>query len=396
MDGVDNWAMLSEGAGSARHEVLLDLQATACNGKGAQGAATPCNVPGSGALRVGRWKLIHGHAGVWSAGEGAGGAWCTARTGVAGAGKPVPFPLPANESNPWCPYGWTPPPGSGLLPQPAPEVATAGCKVGPGTTGNCSMPPDSHYLSGGTMLFDVVADMEERHDVAAANPGVVAQLLARLQQFNASHCGGQRCLPDNAGGARGTPTKNPSQHGATAVWLPWRGNTNPARCDTNRSSLVPTPPPTPVPAPTPAPQAGLHSSLAVADIGVAPAAAGGLALRGTGWCWYAALAGGGVPAMTVRVSVDGALAGTTLANITRPKLMSQTGAPNNEHGFDLSSLGGAAAAAAAAALGAHDGSVHRLDLDAYLDATPTASAKTAPLRGSPLCFRAGMQVPCPQ
>ena len=62
LDGKNQWPMLSEsGVPSSRNEVLLDLQATACNRD-----SSICAVPGSGAIRVGKWKLIHGHAGVWS------------------------------------------------------------------------------------------------------------------------------------------------------------------------------------------------------------------------------------------------------------------------------------------------------------------------------------------
>jgi hypothetical protein len=50
------------------------------------------------------------------------------------------------------------------------------------------MPRDASYLTGLTMLFDIVADMYEEHNVAAENPDVVARLLSRLQQFNTSHC----------------------------------------------------------------------------------------------------------------------------------------------------------------------------------------------------------------
>jgi hypothetical protein len=50
------------------------------------------------------------------------------------------------------------------------------------------MPRDSGYLTGQSLLFDVVADMYEEYNVAAENPDVVARLMARLQRFNTSHC----------------------------------------------------------------------------------------------------------------------------------------------------------------------------------------------------------------
>ena len=46
------------GAPSARTEVLLDLQATAQWGP-------QTRIPGMGALRQGKWKLLHGHTAVW-------------------------------------------------------------------------------------------------------------------------------------------------------------------------------------------------------------------------------------------------------------------------------------------------------------------------------------------
>jgi len=375
LDGVDQWAMLSMGAPSARTEVLLDLQTTAC----IHAAGVPCDVPGSGAIRVGKWKLMHGHSGVWDAplsspsGKSSG---CTARSGFANA-KSFPFPVPANESNPWCPFGWTPPPradGKYELPIPAPDI---GCT--PGVL-PCAMPVTAGYLAGHTMLFDVEADMFEEHDVAAANPDVVAKLLARLQVFNSSHCGGSRCEPDDAGGPKGKPA-GPTVSGLP-LWLPWRGDPAPAMCDTDR-----TPPPTPPtpPAPGPGPKAALHSSTE-SSTGLVKAAVG-LTLQGGGWCWDGAWTGGGVPPMTVRLSVDGTATASVLANVTRSGLPAKTGAPNPEHGFALLESGSWVDTLGSAGK-------HRLDLDVFLSPSPTEKTQTTPLKGSPLCFQDGDKVSC--
>jgi len=57
--------MISTGAPSARTEVLLDLQALVpwCGAKGMEACTT--QVPGTSALRMGQYKLIHGHAAIW-------------------------------------------------------------------------------------------------------------------------------------------------------------------------------------------------------------------------------------------------------------------------------------------------------------------------------------------
>ena len=55
LDGVDQWASFSQGLPSPRSEVLITLDPTNCFLRGA-----PCNIPGQGAYRVGKYKLIHG------------------------------------------------------------------------------------------------------------------------------------------------------------------------------------------------------------------------------------------------------------------------------------------------------------------------------------------------
>jgi len=101
---------------------------------------------------------------------------------------------------------------------------------------------------------DLEADPFEHDDVAAENPAVVAKLMARLQQFNNSGCGGSRCLPDKGRpgiGPQGRPTTNPALMGGAPVWLPWRGDKDPAKCSTDRRA-----PPAP-----PDPIADLHSHI---------------------------------------------------------------------------------------------------------------------------------------
>ena len=141
LDGVNQWAMLSLGAPSARTEVLLGLASTTCIRK-----PTPCLVPGEGAIRIGKWKLIHGHLGGFT---GAVPDPCAARSGHGqAAGKTFPLPIPANESAPICVFGWNPPPradGQYELPRWPKDLD---CDSLP-----CAMPPNSTYLSGRTMLF---------------------------------------------------------------------------------------------------------------------------------------------------------------------------------------------------------------------------------------------------
>merc|ERR1719152_108021 len=100
------------------------------------------------------------------------------------------------------------------------------------------MPANSTYITGRTMLFDVVDDMTEEHDVAAENPAIVARLLARLQTYNLTHCNGGPCPDDKKrpGALRppGLPTTDPSVMGQTPVWLPYRGDPSPGKCSTDR------------------------------------------------------------------------------------------------------------------------------------------------------------------
>ena len=383
-DGVNQWKMLSEGAASARTEVLLDLQTTSCwNLPGP--TQTPCNVPGSGALRVGKWKLLHGHTAVWSkvAPGGVGGmtaAYCALRNGMAAGGHPT-LPITAETSPPWCANGWTPPPQTTGYESPTPPP-DSGCTGLPCTLNQTTSP----YLTGGTFLFDVVNDPFEHNDVAAANPTVVATLLARLSQINSTHCGGNRCEPVVSLGPKGTPTNTttqpqpdapppPPSGTSTLVWTPWRGDPIPAHCDTNTSSSVPVP--------TPAPQ-GFRGNLDFKFPKITPKD-----VLIAGWCYDTTFQpGNGVPPMTVQIIIDGAYVVQELvANVDRGSAFpGKSGAPNSEHGYSY-----ALNASWVATLGGKG--LHRLDVNAYLEQPPFAAGaapKTYPMIGSPACYRDGV------
>ena len=83
------------------------------------------------------------------------------------------------------------------------------------------------------MLFDVVEDMAERHNLAAKYPHIVQRLLQRLQTYNNTHCGGLRCQPDNAGGPLGQPSTKGGPHGVPCLVAMAR-KFNPQACDTDR------------------------------------------------------------------------------------------------------------------------------------------------------------------
>ena len=89
--------------------------------------------------------------------------------------------------------------------------------------------------------------------------------------------------------------------------------------------------------------------------------------------------------MTVRLSVDGRVVMTTLANLTKKELMNATGAPNREHGFAINTASRWVQTLSSKGR-------HKLDLDVFLDETSSAASPTAALRGSPLCFMNGKPV----
>ena len=225
------WGMISRGEPSPRKEALLHLQSATFAGSR---LIINTSIPGNGAIRVDegdrQWKLLHGHQ--VSPMKGSSVTPCTARSG-SGSGGNKTFPHPPilpNESSAWCPFGWTPPPrsdGKAELPRWPADVK---CTALP-----CVLPDDSPYLTGGhTLLFDLSNDMYEEHDVSAQHPDVVARLLARLEYYNHSHCGGATCPSDPGkfwAGCRGNATVDPK---LGSVWLPWQGNPTPSVCDTNR------------------------------------------------------------------------------------------------------------------------------------------------------------------
>ena len=222
LDGMNVWESLSTGVVSPRQEVLINLCPTTCFPSGA------CNIPGMGAIRVGQYKLIHGHVGVYYAPEAPTGtnvstAFCGPRDG---SSQPDSFPLntSAKLSPPFCPAGWVPPVGSTTPIIPPPDVQS--CHDAEGNPVTPCRIDGSDYLTGGTWLFDVVNDPFETNNIAAQNPTIVQQLLAKLMAFNATKIPQSNSPQD--------PASNPAKFGG--VWTPWRGNPDPTICDPNTTN----------------------------------------------------------------------------------------------------------------------------------------------------------------
>ena len=307
LDGMDILTSLTTGAPSPRTSALLYLDPFSCFT-----APSPCAIPGQGAIRVGRYKLLHGHVAQYmSATNNVSGAFCGARDGVA-QGSTVPLPVPPAHTPSFCPAGWVNPPGSATLPpvEPPPGAPPACAALPP--QGGCRLDPADPLLAGGTWLYDVVADPTERVDLAPTHPELVAQLLAALAAFNAS-------APPQAHSAQ-DPAAAPARHGG--FWTPWRGNPTPSVCDPN--TTAPGPPP---------PSDNLHSAL---DGLVLPAAAGGV-LGVRGWAWSAADGAGGRAHLNVTLRMSNGVGelGSAPCVLLRPQLVNATGAPDNFHGFML-------------------------------------------------------------
>jgi hypothetical protein len=84
-------------------------------------------------------------------------------------------------------------------------------------------------------LFDIAADPLELCNLAASRPAVASQLLARLEQYNATAVPALD-PPDD-------PASHPAKHGGS--WSPWCPDSG---CVAPKPT--PTPPPPPLPAPT--------------------------------------------------------------------------------------------------------------------------------------------------
>lgn len=352
LDGVDQWAMLSQGKGSARNETLLDLHL----GQGAGNKCwhhVNCTIPGQGAIRVGKWKLLHGFT-VINDNPTQSADQCTTRSGHPGFtateidqdGMPVKVQHGANLSFPWCPNGWTPAPHNGSVedPTPPPDVD---CKSLPCTYNT------SDYVMGGTWLFDVVADPFEHHNLAEKFPEVVSDLMSRLQKYNAT-----AIATDN--GPPGGDSSNPKHF--DGVWTPWEGKPDPAVCDTNRIHRIF--------------RSDLDTNFKVTNV------SGNLSMTVKGWAWNTSFFDGGLSPVAIQIRVDNAepVISTLVADITRPKLPDVTGAPNAEHGFSYDLTG----AAAERLLGPGHHSLH-VSAGSY-PASSQLKQEWSDLKGSPASF----------
>lgn len=296
LDGMSIWASLSQGTPSPRTWALLYLDPFNCF---VGHSPIPCKVPGQGAIRVGRYKLINGHAGAYQGTTNVSSQFCGGRDGDAPPTIPA-LNVTAATSPPFCPTGWVMPPGgaggaeSGIRPPPGEPSCT---------TTPCLLPPTSPLLTGGTWLFDVVSDMMEEHDLAATLPDVVAELQARLQAINATN------IPQDS--SPHDPASDPSKFGG--VWTPWRGDPISEHCDPNTTGV------------------DVRSSFDGATF--AGGGSGGVVTL-AGWAWSPSAGQGGKAPLTVTFQVNGVQVGTQVANIPRPPgFMNKTGAPNLEHGF---------------------------------------------------------------
>jgi len=280
---------------------------------------------------------------------------CTTRSGEAAFtateidenGEPVKIPFDASLSTPWCPNGWTPPPhaGSMIAPMPPPDVP-------------CDSLPclfnESEYVLGGTWLFDVVADPFEHNNVAAEHPDVVKDLLSRLQKYNASAIAPQKGLKDDSA--------DPSNFGG--VWTPWRGNPDPAVCDTNKIHGIF--------------RSSIDTRFKIQNV------SGKLSMAIAGWAWNSSFADGGLSPVAIQISVDGKtpVVSNLVADVTRPGVLG-TGAPNAEHGFNY--LVSGAAAEALLSEGSH--SLH-VRASSY-PATSELNQAWTDLQKSPVFFKDG-------
>ena len=231
-------------------------------------------------------------------------------------------------------------------------------------------------------LFDIIADPEERTDVAKQHPDIVTRMQAQMPLVNFNTYTDEALLPEEE------PLFDClSAADSRKDW--WGGYLGP--CCVPKGTM-PTPAPSP-PSPPPTPHKhGLVSNLDAPALTKhcqdgTPAASIG------GWCWDADWDGGGVPPVYVRVLVDGqVVVPMLLANNTRPDLI-KTGAPNKEHGFALQ-LDTALSARLCATTGAAAASTHRVRVQAFASPRPSASTPALDVHGSPACVKAGQIVDC--
>lgn len=294
LDGMNIWTSLSTGSPSPRNEALLYLDPFSCF---VGHSEVPCSVPGQGAIRIGNYKLIHGHVSQYmSATTNVSGQFCGSRDGDIQQTIPR-LNVTSSTSPPFCPSGWVSYAADGSAQVTLPPEANGFCQGPP-----CLLPPTSSLLTGSTWLFDVVNDPMERNDLSAQMPGLVATLLSKLQEYNATNIPQSHSPVD--------PEYDPSKFNNTAT--PWRGSPVPSHCDPNTTEI------------------NVQSNFDGVIFSTQ-----NKTVKLQGWAWSPLAPGKGLAPLNATFVIDGTNVGEVVANVPRgPQFLNRTGAPNDEHGFD--------------------------------------------------------------